>query len=59
MAAARKIGNTSRRPSGSPSSQTDPTKLAKIRSWTAKNGSEVHSRGRIGRAVRDAYAAAH
>ncbi|MCS6562461.1 histone-like nucleoid-structuring protein Lsr2 [Curtobacterium poinsettiae] len=59
IAAARKIGNASRRPSASSPSRADPNELAKIRTWAAENGHEVSSRGRISRTVRDAYAAAH
>lgn len=57
IAAARKIRNR-RGPATSSSARSDPNKLAKIRSWAAENGHEVSSRGRISRAVRDAYAAA-
>ncbi|WIB13318.1 histone-like nucleoid-structuring protein Lsr2 [Curtobacterium sp. MCPF17_052] len=45
--------------SASPSTRNDPNELAKIRSWAAENGHDVSSRGRISRAVRDAYTAAH
>lgn len=57
VAAARKAGNRSGRTSASP--RSDPNELAKIRRWAAENGHEVSSRGRISRAVRNAYAAAN
>jgi Lsr2 len=59
IAAARKVGNRTGRVSASPSTRNDPNELAKIRSWAAENGHDVSSRGRISRAVRDAYTAAH
>jgi hypothetical protein len=56
IAAARKVGGR-RGAVTSSSARSDPNELAKIRSWAAENGHEVSSRGRISRAVRDAYAA--
>ncbi len=40
-------------------SRGNSEELAKIREWANTNGHKVSSRGRISRAVRDAYDAAH
>lgn len=37
----------------------DPDQTRAIRAWAATNGYEVSARGRIPRAVQDAFAAAH
>jgi hypothetical protein len=60
IAAARKTSNRSgRASSGGAPKRGNSDELAKIREWAAGNGHEVSSRGRISRAVRDAYEAAH
>jgi hypothetical protein len=42
------------------SSLSHPTfQIASVRAWAAENGHEVSERGRISKAVWDAYAAAH
>lgn len=60
IAAARKVnGRSGRTGSGSAPKRGNAEELGKIREWAAANGHEVSSRGRISRAVRDAYDAAH
>ncbi|MCS5524651.1 Lsr2 family protein [Curtobacterium flaccumfaciens pv. oortii] len=60
VAAARKVtGRAGRTASGSAPKRGNSEELAKIREWANANGHEVSSRGRISRAVREAYSAAH
>ncbi|MGB3684975.1 MAG: Lsr2 family protein [Ornithinimicrobium sp.] len=46
-------------PSGTSSTRTDKAQLDAMRSWARENGHQVSSRGRISKAVREAYQAAH
>ena len=59
VAAARKVSGQGRRAGGSATKRGNSDELAKIREWANANGHEVSSRGRISKAVRDAYDAAH
>ena len=53
----RRHGRSGGRVSRPPASDPDQTRA--IRAWAATNGYEVSARGRIPRAVQDAFAAAH
>ncbi|WP_310648871.1 Lsr2 family protein [Curtobacterium sp. ME12] len=60
VAAARKVnGRQTRKNLGSAPKRGNSDELAKIREWANSNGHEVSGRGRISRAIRDAYDAAH
>lgn len=59
IAAARKVSGRGGRTSSSSKPRSNPDELAKIREWAAANGHDVSARGRISKAVRDAYDAAH
>ncbi|KQO64210.1 histone-like nucleoid-structuring protein Lsr2 [Curtobacterium sp. Leaf261] len=60
VAAARKVnGRAGRTSSSGAPKRGNSEELAKIREWANANGHEVSSRGRISRAVRDAYDATH
>jgi hypothetical protein len=48
----RATGKPGRRPDVSPSA-------AEIKAWARSNGYEVADRGRVSKAIQDAYAAAH
>lgn len=52
-ARGRNTGRVSRPPA------SNPEQTQAIRAWAAANGYEVSARGRISRAVQDAFAAAH
>lgn len=54
VAAARKSGGRVSVPR--PGAHSDPSELSAIREWAAANGHQVAVRGRIAKAVRDAYA---
>jgi hypothetical protein len=55
--ASRGRARTGGRVSRQPASEPDQTRA--IRAWAAANGHAVSTRGRIPRAVQDAFAAAH
>lgn len=57
IGAARRVGGASR-PRTRGSAQTDKEQLSAMRRWARENGFEVSDRGRIGKAVREAYDAA-
>ncbi|WP_370639667.1 Lsr2 family protein [Allobranchiibius sp. GilTou73] len=62
VGAARKVrGAASKRsPGGSAAgSKTDPELLNKIREWGRANGHQVSDRGRVSKALQDAYHQAH
>ena len=66
VAAARRSGGSGRRGRGSraagesaPSARADREATAAIRTWARENGHEVSERGRIPKAVVEAYQSAH
>lgn len=57
ISAGRRVGGQSR-PRGSGPARTDKEQLDAIRRWARENGFDVSDRGRISKAVREAYNAA-
>ncbi len=57
IGAGRRVGGQGR-PRGSGPARTDKEQLDAIRRWARENGFDVSDRGRISKAVREAYNAA-
>ena len=55
VAVARKVGNAKAGRSSSPKRQAVALDLAEVRAWARDQGHDVSDRGRVSRAVLDAY----